>query len=1034
MASVKRLKIRCFLEGQEVPIVSANVQVAPNSPMVASLQLPPLSEGTKIKPRTLVHVFFLDFWEGAPTSVYARGDSINDRDRGPGSTFDYSLSRYDESNLNSDESQDIESDIRNERYKLLFGGEVVGFEWVKTPTSRSLVLHCQDWSNYWDYAIQFKNTDLFGPGYKAMFSGGGTNLFTDFLMEPSEVVLNIVKTRSIQYPKLEGLLGGLVHLLEAIGGAYHTRDGKRFAGQNIFFSVAELRLRVTQMITAYENDPSSRRLLGGSYDGMFGRTLGNLGDQVSFRKAINALAGVIFHESYPQPCPLYRPGNKGNIDGYTRTRIADDPKLAPIAMDAESLALSVRELSVSVSERATAPNPVLTKQEVILSCKQARDSISKIRSRANSLRFSKANKLLSDARTAMGQAENAVRTRWKNGLTETHMRGVLTKFAEVSIYLDRVTEMQVTLTSRKDAFPARLNQQIFRPDVWFTAPPRCNVVFPEHYTMIQYVRSFLQEPTRLLLKTNDEFFGEDELFDCFYFAPKLEGLKSNKSELVNMLRGDIMSHEIYTGILPIFEKMGEFNIFGVRASAAPAGPSKDGKKPKGKKVKVGLAQRSTNFLFFRYRFSARQMQLQGAFNPYIACGFPGFIIDKYTDLDRLQKMRDMMTAAGYKYRPLTQMLGTHFLGNFSQVTHTLDQREGGMTTAAIQYPREFDESLEFLGASNKQTMQAEKRLDAEALRETDVSVLNVPPLYALGPQLGVITQVTNVTNAYKTTAAGADAQAQKLPFYGGPRRSGTAELTTKYPIGVARPAKQWGQEIVDIVGDSEKLVTFQAYRIRESVPRYRRESILVPAEELIRPGWYGDCWHSSQIGKVYEDFFRTGAITDPQHVADPSGTATGVQRQDAEDALLTAASGVEFEDPRTLAPAIMALDAEATIQQACTYLLQVYAYIRMNGLNVDDFIRSYTWRPIATMVDMFGSSDLEFDEDGDKVIRGVEGFHSRAFGPYTDLFALVTPEIEEVLGAKRGSNLAKKVDTRAAKFEAVQHFVDALKSSRAVLG
>jgi hypothetical protein len=130
----------------------------------------------------------------------------------------------------------------------------------------------------------------------------------------------------------------------------------------------------------------------------------------------------------------------------------------------------------------------------------------------------------------------------------------------------------------------------------------------------------------------------------------------------------------------------------------------------------------------------------------------------------------------------------------------------------------------------------------------------------------------------------------------------------------------------------------------------------------------------------------------------------------------------------------MALDAGATIQQACTFLLQVYSYIKMNGLNIDEFIRSYTWRPIANMVDILGSSDLQLNEDGSKVVRGIEGFHSRAFGPYQDLFALVTPEIETVLGVKRGSSLAKKADTRKAKWEAVRDLVDALKSSKAVIG
>jgi hypothetical protein len=505
-----------------------------------------------------------------------------------------------------------------------------------------------------------------------------------------------------------------------------------------------------------------------------------------------------------------------------------------------------------------------------------------------------------------------------------------------------------------------------------------------------------------------------------------------------------MSHEVYTGILPIFEKMGEFNIFGVRANVSAK--SKSGKNAKGEpqartsgpKKKVGMAQRSTNFLFFRYRFGSRKMQVQGTFNPYIACGFPGLIIDKYVDLDKLREMQGMMVMSGYKYRPLSSMMGTHFLGNFTQVSHSIDQMSGGMTAIEVGFPREYDESVEFLGVSNKETTEAKIRMASSALRETDVAAIDRPPTYALGPLFGVIQEVTDVTKSYATTPP---TEQGKLPFYGGPRREGTGELLLKMPIGVTKTAGEWGPDVVDKVGDANKDVTFRAYRVKEEVPSYRKEDILVPAEELIRPGWYGDCWHPSLIGGVYDQFFRTGAITDHQQVADPAGASVGLPSEDAVDALRRSVDRSQAgEDPLDpsgssgLAPAIMALEKESSIKQATDFILLVYSYIRMNGLDVDDFIRSYTWRPIATMVDMFGSSDLEFDADGVNVIKGVEGFHSRAFGQYQDLFALVTPDIEKIMGVKRGSSLAKKGDTRQAKWDAVRILVDALNSTKAIIG
>jgi len=57
-------------------------------------------------------------------------------------------------------------------------------------------------------------------------------MFTDFLSSPGEAVVRVLRQPSIQWPNLQGLLGGLIHLLEAIGGAYHVPNKPKYAGQN----------------------------------------------------------------------------------------------------------------------------------------------------------------------------------------------------------------------------------------------------------------------------------------------------------------------------------------------------------------------------------------------------------------------------------------------------------------------------------------------------------------------------------------------------------------------------------------------------------------------------------------------------------------------------------------------------------------------------------------------------------------------------------------------------------------------------------
>jgi len=997
----QRLRLRLFIEGVEVPVIAAQVQVTPNAAAVCSIQIPPLPEGTRLFPRSLVHLFFLDFYEVA-SPFAAPGEAGAERNPSVGDL----------------------PDVTNTRYKLLFGGEVVAFQWSKTPANRSLVLQCKDWSNYWDYAYQWNNTDLFGPGMKALFSGGATNLFTDFMEDEGQAILKVIQTPSVQYPNLKGLLGGIVHLLEAIGGSYYASPSgkpakkgeprKTFSGQNIFFSIAELRLHITQMITAYENDPTASRLINAGYDALFGRTLGGLGQQVSFRQAINALMGMIFHETYAQCCPCYFPGSGNTPSGQKRLPIRKDPGFQFVASTADDLIRGMEALEIELD----ITSPKNTKKEVLQRisdmCKLCRVVV--VRTEAFP-QVAAAHGFYVTASRALNTARGHLRS-WGGKGAKSVVSNVKKQFATARTALNKAANTEVT-TNLAASVPARLNQQIFRPDVWFSAPPRCNVIFPEHYNQLSYQRAFLQEPTRFLLKTNDEFFGEDELFDKFFFAPKMPTLKSQKRELQALLKNDLLEHELFTGILPVFEKMGELNIFGAKSGAV------NGKNPK-----IGLAQRTTNFLYFKYRFAARQLSLQGKFNPYLACGFPALVVDRPMDAQSLAvRQRLLEKNNGVSTPDIDKLVGTNFLCNLTEVAHSVDQSQGA-TSINCSYARQSEESIEFLDIRTDQKIQ--KRAGSDATRVTVVAAVSPPILPALGPNMGPITSVVEVTAAYRAQDL---KTGKKIPLYQGPTQSGTNRQKISVPIGLRLPAKAYGADVVNFVGAPDVLVFFRAFRITESVPRYRQEVVDLPAEEYIRPGWYGDIWHPALIGKAYQSFFQTGAITDEQQVSyNDTKSSIGRAYDEAEAVLAEAAKATSADDPRRATPGLLALDKNSSVQAAVAFLVQTYSYVRQQGLDVDEFIRTYTWRPIATMVDMFGTSDLALSPDGRKVVSGVEGFHSRAFGPYEDLFGLVTPEIEGIVGIKKGSAAAQRGDTRKRKQQAVQEYVAALQYARAILG
>lgn len=1064
MAIGNRLRLRLFIEGVEVPLIAANIQAAPNSPVACSLQVPPLEEAMLLKPMSLVHLFFFDYAESASHLVSLRAEMRKYRNIKDPTVYEQTLNRRLEMEEGADErptDADLARDQRNEKYKLCFVGEIVRKQYTKSLMSRSAVLQCMGLSSYWDRAFQTSAGDLFGPGYQALFAGGATNLFTDFFEEKGGAILRIINTPSDNYPSIKGLPGGLIHLVEAIGGNYYaappekgTAKGQRtvYAGQNIYFSLAELRLHFTQMIHAAEKDDTAYRLMGPSWDALFGRTLGGLGERVSIRQAINALSGLIFYETYDIPTPRYIPGLDGTISGYTRKRAKDDEKAGPLIAALQDISTSLKSRVSqlqnlrSLSAEESVPAAILSstsvgiKTALLKQMDTIRDQLTRLSREAKAKQLDPLIAPMTDARTTLAKVQATVRDkRWVPATSDAVTEKTTALLGAAAASLDRAGDLEVSYTPPAQARPAKLVSSIYRPDVWFAAPPRCNVIFPDQYTQISYDRDDMAAPTRLMLQMHDEFFGPDELFDHFVFAPRAPavGTATNtpKSELdkeritlQRILSNDIMPHELYTGIIPVFEKMGEFNVLAVR----------DG-KVKGKTPKVGLAQRTANFLFFRYRFGSRQIQVEGLFDPYLVPGFPCLVIDRPTQLEVANNYWSYVQNYGRPPITINQTLGTHFLANIHQLAHSLSQT-GGQTSLVCGFAREWLERVEFLNSIDRdEDLTVKKRYGSDALRSTDVAALSPPEVGQLGPNAGVIVSVSEVTDQYVpyqqfealVTALSLQNQFIYLPLYSGSKALGTGQKP-RVPIGVPVRPLQLGDAVRNAFPGAEDVPqTFRAYRVQEEVPRYRRETVDLPAEEMIRPGWYGDVWRNDQIGEVYESYFRTGAITDPQQLVDPQGASQGIPDKDAPDMMADAAQGRTPGDGYSQAPALYALDKDASIEQAVSFLLLAYSYVRASdpsggsGQATRAFIDAYKWRPIATLPDMFGSSDLRLSTTlgGQKVEQGVEGFHSRAFGPHNNFFGLVTSDIRNILGIEPQSLAATKGDVRKDKQDAVLVYV-----------
>jgi len=1176
-------------------VISASIQAQKNAPAAASIQIPANDYAMDLRPRTLVHLFFRDLYNGAPpenqVSVQGPGVRVTEREQGvdPDLRAVLAPTRFEQS-----EQQEL-IDLENDNYRLCFVGEVMGLQFSKSPATRSIILQCADLTSYWDIAFQYQVSgfSLGGGGIRAAFTGASTTVFSNLFLEGSgDIIVNELMSRPPRsYPSLGGtLLGALVHIIEAIGGVYFGPRAVR--GTNDFFSLAEMRLHLTQMVGAnpFPERDELRLMRARGFGSLFRRSLAGLGKLVSIRAVLTALQRYIFHEHVPITTPRYLPPlTDPNLPRYETVPLSADPTTQPILQAAQQVRTRALELKQR-QERSTTPEAARRESgrrgglgqeltRLVQICSRAARRARQVGVREGNLYdFFGLPTVVAAFQAATNQFQT-IQQLCQRG----QRRGAGAEFRpaddpiaqQVVSYLDTVaesmSEVQNTERHRRVQLrvgqpdpPPRLMATVYRPDVWMVAPPRCNVIFPELYSEFSYGRDFNAEVSRLLLRTHSAFMGSDIFFDGWFMAPsRLIGMRTGRNQARGrtnqhpdladapaMVARDLMEHELYTGIIPAFERMSDLNLNALRGRFANT--DNGGRIP--------YAALAANHIFFQYRFRSRQLNCSGKFNPYVAFGFPCVIIDKYLPRDHLRDgeydafvARQLATAVREgegeigppsperqriaeaneaRVREVTAGLmerreNTHFLGTPESINHSISVDAGGSTQLQMGYARTTNERTEFLGDNVQRAGRVRRVRNRRVVHQ--VAALEPPQVGTRGPRNGEIREVEEITDRYqpsgrrlRSTNRTATGQArfrggtllplfvQDQAFIRSGRRRGTRVL-----VGVEQPAASYGPEVVALVGtggrtqsavadSSQTTVTFRAFRVVEEVGIYRSEDVVIPPEELVFPPWYGEHYKSNNIGGLYSYLFGIGAITDPLTIlapgvdpqqfntqpAPPTPTpAAPTREQRTRDLALrlsqrmaqlvsqtvrdieTARSPPQPAAGASEEPAVASDEAEgppgdpadaevdgilaqiqtrSPIAQALDEVVRAYSLVKLNGYDTHQFLRAYTWRPIATMVDLFGTANLEIDDRGE-VVRGREGFHSRAFGDYDDLRTLIGPgeggRPQTILGlttaepdqssdrrrAERDQAISARLDTRKEKRLQVLRYLNALMNQRGLL-
>lgn len=1018
MPIAKPLHLRLFLEGIEIPVVSAQVQIGLNSPAVASIQVVPLDEAMSLKPRTMVHLFFLD------------------------------------SELKK--TQTGVSPVSG--YRLLFAGEVVGFSMVRTAQSRALVLQCLDFSSYWD-ACHATSID-WGPNGNAFYNdaamyGSTTVLFDNIANhQPEKLVSWLNDTpKTPGLTAIGGLAGGVIRMLEAMGGIPgHER------GVNDFFSVAQLRCKILEQIAAEENDRTAARLLArGVFDEWLKNGLQSVGLQVTFRDMMKLLFQYIYYDMVPNPAAKYQPFQEGKTTSLDGSKISI--KSSPM-------------ISASVARlKATRKNLIrmINSSDSVAIKRQVKFSIDEIKKEESIFRGVKSSDCLRGAgMLAVAHAALSAKVDLAQpqdyGIEEAVKR---IEEAEKVIFSSRNTIISRE-TSSTSASNDRLLAHILRPDCFFVPPPRCNVLFPEDYVQFSYDRVFTSEVTRAQLLLYSELInpgGGDRMFASSVVSPFLS------ADANNMIKGagsqgyrSLMPHELHTGIIPRTEWLSNTVAF----DGKPNQEAQDKKKG----ARLGWMRRASMFHFFKGRYASRQASVTGRFNPRIVCGFPGLIITKPFIVKGVDPSDTSLLA---KVQTKAQEMGgpVHLIGMINSVAHSISQ-DGGTTSISMHHVRQHmgvdDELLYILSRKqNKKKVILKIPLSADTEDEkllklmADLSPQSTAPRRGKGGTSatafksskatvyeivdGVRTEKEETFLIPQRKQKSSIPQPGKLTVSGSiPGVEGDFDVPA-LPTKLVRGAKGLHGKVLGVSVEDDSLVRKKYGLVFSSMVLYEELEVEitteVPVEENIRPDWFSSNYSNLSIGpNIYDKFFGCGSIVDDLAVEALGSSTINIPLGTTPDDEVTAPPDKGLDKIVDEVQAGETLKSKVTIEKAANMIGFLYGSVKSQGMDVDQFINNFTARPIATLEEVL-APETNLTISGDKVtgVEGPLGFHTLAVHQTTveagNLTGLINdPQLKVPRIRSTGSSkpIPPGYDVRLEKRDRVLKYYEALKRGPAFIG
>lgn len=301
MLESQRVHLRLFLEGIEVPVISASVSASVGAAASATVQIPGHDSALYILPKTMVHVFFYD-WEGD----HLGGPGVGPYTEGVGKPL--------QTPLLTESGSPTTDTLKDLQYKLLFCGEVISVNVAKDGFgSQTITLACSDCSSVLDTAYlfqtQYHSSTAGLINQDRGFYGSNSNPFDDIISTPERVVSDFIKQNKPVNPAIretnKTIVGGLFAFFEVLLGVH----GYSY-GLDTFYTVQERRLRLMEQIVSDSGEVATELFDAQVFEAWISNKIGGTPAVMSFREVSELILNYVFYQQVPNPVAFYQWGSR----------------------------------------------------------------------------------------------------------------------------------------------------------------------------------------------------------------------------------------------------------------------------------------------------------------------------------------------------------------------------------------------------------------------------------------------------------------------------------------------------------------------------------------------------------------------------------------------------------------------------------------------------------------------------------------------------------------------------------------------------